>query len=82
VPDRLANAERRGSARSLPAVGMARPTIGACVGHVQNASPNGAAVVANVSLDVGDSVPLKFHGRDVIGARIAWKRGKLIGLAF
>jgi translation initiation factor IF-1 len=52
------------------------------VGYVENASPNGAAVIADVRLDVGDSVPVKFHGSDVIGARIAWRRGRLMGLAF
>jgi len=42
----------------------------------------GVAVVAEVSLGVGDAVPVKFHGRDVIGARIAWKRGRMMGLTF
>ncbi|MXP41503.1 hypothetical protein GRI75_07580 [Altererythrobacter soli] len=66
----------------MPAVGTARPTIGTRVGRVENVSPAGAAICADIALDVGDSVPVKFHGREVIGARIAWKRGKLVGLAF
>jgi hypothetical protein len=56
--------------------------IGYSVGRVENASSGGAAVIANVSLGVGDNVPVKFHGREVIGARIAWKRAGLMGLAF
>ena len=77
-----AASERRSEGRSLPLVGTARPMIGSCVGLVTNASERGAAVLAEVSLGAGDNVPVKFHGRDVIGARIAWKRGRMMGLVF
>jgi hypothetical protein len=56
--------------------------IGYSVGRVENASSGGAAVLPDVSLDVGDSVPVRFHGREVIGARVAWKRAGLMVLAF
>jgi hypothetical protein len=56
--------------------------VGTRIALVENASLGGAAVIADMSLGVGDSVPVKFHGQDVIGARIAWKRGRAIGLVF
>ena len=74
--------DRRRQPRSLPVIGAGRPTIGTRVGLVEDANELGAAVRINIGLDVGDSVPVKFHGRPVFGARIVWKRGAKIGLAF
>lgn len=74
-------ADRRSSPRQLPPVGFGRPVVGAFVATTKDVSAGGVAVVATLALDVGDSVPLKFAGQPVVGARIAWKRGALVGLA-
>jgi hypothetical protein len=82
-PDRTAgSAERRSSARGLPPIGMGRPTIGADVALTKDVSQGGLSALAPVPLDVGDSVPVKLTGKKVVGARIAWKRGALVGLSF
>ena len=60
---------------------MGRPTVGASVGIATDISLGGLSVVASIALDVGDSVPVKFAGRPVMGARIVWKRGALVGLS-
>jgi hypothetical protein len=73
--------DRRRGARYLPPVGKGRPTIGARVGLTENVSAGGIAVQANLDLGIGDNVPVKFPGSPVLGARIVWKRGALVGLA-
>jgi hypothetical protein len=73
--------ERRASPRTLPPVGLGRPTLGLSVGRTEDFSMGGLRVNAVIGLGVGDSVPVKFAGMPAIGARIAWKRGALLGLA-
>ena len=73
--------DRRREPRQLPPVGMGRPFIGARPSLAVNVSRTGLAVRISLSLGVGDSVPIKFTGFPVKGARIAWAADGLVGLA-
>jgi hypothetical protein len=79
-PGRAGAGDRRASVRGLPPVGFGRPLVGSSVTAAMDVSAAGMAVVANLALGVGDSVPVKFLGKPTVGARIAWKRGALVGL--
>lgn len=73
--------DRRRAARRLPPVGLGRPAIGAGMARTSDISEHGLAVFAELTLGVGDSVPVKFAGHEAVGARIAWKNNGLVGLA-
>ena len=73
--------DRRREPRQLPPVGMGRPSIGQKPSLAVNVSRTGLAVRTCLSLGVGDSVPVKFAGLQVKGARIVWVRDGLVGLA-
>jgi hypothetical protein len=81
-PERAARGlnDRRRHPRSGPPFGMGRPTVGLWPAVTTNASRGGLAVIAETDLGVGDSVPVKFNGQPVLGGRIVWKRGTLVGL--
>lgn len=81
-PERVtASADRRSSPRRLPPIGMGRPIVGASGALTKDVSQGGIAVVTALTLNIGDSVPVKLAGQRVVGARIAWKRGALVGLS-
>ena len=73
--------DRRREPRQLPPVGMGRPIIGERASLAVNVSRTGMAVRTSLSLGIGDSVPVKFAGFPVKGARIAWACDGLVGLA-
>lgn len=73
--------DRRREPRQLPPVGMGRPVIGTRPSLAVNVSGSGLAVRARLPLGIGDSVPVKFAGSPVKGARIVWTAHGLIGLA-
>lgn len=73
--------DRRREPRQLPPVGMGRPLIGTSPSLAVNVSRTGMAVRANLELGIGDSVPVKFAGFPVKGARIVWAAQGLVGLA-
>jgi hypothetical protein len=73
--------DRRREPRQLPPVGMGRPLIGERPSLAVNVSRTGLAVRTSLSLGVGDSVPVKFAGFPVKGARIAWAADGFVSLA-
>ena len=73
--------DRRRETRQLPPVGMGRPMIGTRPSLAVNVSRTGLAVRTCLPLGVGDSVPVKFTGSPVRGARIVWAAHGLVGLA-
>ena len=73
--------DRRREPRQLPPVGMGRPVIGTRSSLAVNVSRTGLAVRTSLPLGVGDSVPVKFAGSPVRGARIVWTAHGLVGLA-
>ena len=73
--------DRRSEPRQLPPVGMGRPLVGTSSSLAVNVSRTGMAVRANLELGIGDSVPIKFAGFPVKGARIVWTAHGLVGLA-
>ena len=73
--------DRRREPRQLPPVGMGRPVIGTRSSLAVNVSRTGLAVRTCLPLGVGDSVPVKFAGSPVRGARIVWAAHGLVGLA-
>ena len=73
--------DRRRETRQLPPVGMGRPMIGTRPSLAVNVSRTGLAVRTSLPLGVGDSVPVKFVGSPVRGARIVWAADGLVGLA-
>ena len=80
VPEALAH-DRRREPRQLPPVGMGRPVIGERHSLAVNVSRTGLAVRTSLLLGAGDSVPVKFAGFPVKGARIVWIENGLVGLA-
>ena len=78
---RSAVQDRRREPRRIPPVGMGRPFIGEKPSLAVNVSRTGLAVRTCLSLGVGDSVPIKFAGFQVKGARIVWAADGLVGLA-
>ena len=73
--------DRRRETRQLPPVGMGRAMIGTRPSLAVNVSRTGLAVRACLPPGVGDSVPVKFTGSPVRGARIVWAAHGLVGLA-
>lgn len=73
--------DRRRDPRQLPPVGMGRPLIGTSSSLAINVSRTGIAVRSDIELGIGDSVPVKFAGFPVKGARIVWAANGLVGLA-
>ena len=73
--------DRRREPRQLPPVGMGRAMIGTRPSLAVNVSRTGLAVRTSLPLGVGDSVPVKFAGSPVRGARIVWAAHGLVGLA-
>ena len=83
LPEEPARAvrDRRREPRQVPPVGMDRPVIGTRPSLAVNVSRTGLAVRTCLPLGVGDSVPVKFAGSPVRGARIVWAAHGLVGLA-
>lgn len=73
--------DRRREPRQLPPVGMGRPMIGTRPSLAVNVSRTGLAIRTSLPLGIGDSVPVKFAGSPVRGARIVWTAHGLLGLA-
>jgi hypothetical protein len=73
--------ERRREPRQLPPIGMGRLLIGERPSLAVNVSRSGLAARTTLSLGIGDSVPVKFAGFPVKGARIVWIMDGHVGLA-